>query len=180
MIVGLLIGIFYMNRKILRPLAELSFHTAEIASGNYRSSRKLRSNDELSLLSKDINTMVTTIVNRNNERDKAEKRLEKNVEDLNERIKELRCLYRLSDLGQIESISLDDFFDRAVNLLPQAWHHPEYICARITFDGQVFQAGINKDSRWKIIAPILLNSIQRGKVEIIYTGEDIAYYRSIC
>lgn len=71
MIVSVLAGMFYMSRKILGSLTELSFHTAEIAKGNYQPSRKLHSNDELSKLSKDINTVVKNNINRNDERDKA-------------------------------------------------------------------------------------------------------------
>ena len=52
--------------------------------------------------------------------------------DLKERIKELRCLYRLADtIIERPAITLDELSQEAVNMLPDGWQYQEIACARI-------------------------------------------------
>ena len=57
---------------------------------------------------------------------------------LTERIKELNCLYGISNLFENQDVSLSWIMQRAVELIPAAWQYPENACARIGLDGQEY------------------------------------------
>jgi len=49
---------------------------------------------------------------------------------LTERIKELNCLYGISNLFENQDVSLSWIMHRAVELIPTAWQYPENAGAR--------------------------------------------------
>ena len=55
---------------------------------------------------------------------------------LSERVKELNCLYGISNLFENQDVSLSWIMQRAVELIPAAWQYPENACARIRLDGR--------------------------------------------
>ena len=55
---------------------------------------------------------------------------------LRERIKELNCLYGVSQLAERNLHSLDNLLQELVNFLPYSWQYPEATCARILFKGK--------------------------------------------
>jgi hypothetical protein len=54
---------------------------------------------------------------------------------LRERIKELNCLYGVSQLAERHMYSLDALLQELVNFLPYSWQYPDITCARILFKG---------------------------------------------
>jgi PAS domain S-box-containing protein len=62
---------------------------------------------------------------------RAEKELEKRTNDLNERVKELNCLYGISQLVEKRGISLEEIIQGTVDLIPSSWQYSEITCARI-------------------------------------------------
>jgi len=62
---------------------------------------------------------------------------EKDLEDiqaaLHERIKELNCLYGISQLAERHLYSIEGFLRELVRFLPYSWQYPEVTCARILF-----------------------------------------------
>ena len=67
---------------------------------------------------------------------------------LAERIKELNCLYGISNLFENQDVSLPWIMQRAVELIPAAWQYPENACARIELDGQEYTSNNFKKTRW--------------------------------
>ena len=88
---------------------------------------------------------------------------------LRERIKELTCLYEITKLRVREHISLEDLLQGVVDLLPPAWQHPEVACARVTVDGQRYQAPRPLEPLQRQIADIIVAGARRGAVEVGYT-----------
>ena len=54
--------------------------------------------------------------------------------DLEERVKELDCLYEVAKIIEIPDISLEEILQRTVNILPAAFQYPENACARVGLD----------------------------------------------
>ena len=65
--------------------------------------------------------------------------LRKQTHRLMDRVKELKCLFDLSDLVQRPGISLEGILQGAAYLIPAAWRYPEITCARVVFE----------DNEWK-------------------------------
>lgn len=88
---------------------------------------------------------------------------------LTERIKELNCLYGISNLFENQDVSLSWIMQRAVELIPAAWQYPEYACARIRIDGQEYTSSNFKETLFRQNAEIVLNDQNVGDVDVFYT-----------
>jgi len=87
---------------------------------------------------------------------------------LAERIKELNCLYGISNLLENQDVSLPWIIQRAVELIPAAWQYPENACARITLEGQEYTSQNFKPTRWFQNTLIELNGRRVGAVDVYY------------
>jgi len=96
---------------------------------------------------------------------------EKVVIALRERIKELNCLYGISQVAERHPDSLDHFFQDLVNLLPPSWQYPETTCARIIFQGRTFKTSGFKITRWRQSSQIVVYDERIGEVTVFYLEE---------
>ncbi|SHJ05340.1 regulatory protein, luxR family [Malonomonas rubra DSM 5091] len=87
---------------------------------------------------------------------------------LNERIKELNCLYSLTRLIEENENSIDTLLQQAVDLLPSSWQYPELACARIVFKKASFQSKNFKMTSQQQQAPLLVFGEPVGLVEVYY------------
>ncbi|MFO7714190.1 sigma-54 interaction domain-containing protein [Desulfosarcina sp.] len=87
---------------------------------------------------------------------------------LTERIKELNCLYGISNLFENQDVSLSWIMQRAVELIPAAWQYPEIASARIRLDGCEYVSGNFKATRWHQNTQIILNGAHVGDVDVCY------------
>jgi PAS domain S-box-containing protein len=87
---------------------------------------------------------------------------------LAERVKELNCLYGISNLFENQDVSLEWIMQRAVELIPAAWQFPENACARIHIEGQEYTSQNFQVTKCSQRANIVLNGEQVGMVEVMY------------
>jgi len=88
---------------------------------------------------------------------------------VHERVKELTCLYGISQLAIRPDLSLEGILTEIVNLLPPAWQYPKITRGRIEFDSNLYQTAGYIDRQWKQSADIIVNGVKRGYVEVVYT-----------
>ncbi len=89
-------------------------------------------------------------------------------QSMNEREKELNCLYNVANLMNDHEKSLEEILNVIVGYLPPAWQYPDIACARITFRGQEYVSAGFKPSRWKQSANISNGSQKAGRIEVYY------------
>lgn len=99
-----------------------------------------------------------------NRRDMVEKALQ-------ERIKELNCLYGMARLAERHHDSMENFLKRLVRFLPPSWQYGDVACARIVFQGQTFESKKFVRTTWKQSAPIRVSGKHEGEVVIVYREE---------
>jgi DNA-binding CsgD family transcriptional regulator len=87
---------------------------------------------------------------------------------LRERIKELNCLYGLTQLIEQHENSIEKIIQGAVVLLSASWQYPEITCAKIRYKDLVFQTSNYKVSQWKQSTPIIIAGQQEGLIEVYY------------
>jgi DNA-binding CsgD family transcriptional regulator len=90
---------------------------------------------------------------------------------LRERIKELNCLYGISQLTERYLHSLDDLLQELVNFLPYSWQYPEVTCARILFKEKNYTSDKFKVTNWRQSARIYMYHEPVGEVSIFYLQE---------
>jgi len=99
-----------------------------------------------------------------------ENSLQLRTEELVERIKELNCLYGISDLVEQPGITLDEILQGTAELIPPSWRYPGATCARIIFEGKSYTSKSFKTSAWRQSSDIYVHAQPSGLVEVFYTG----------
>lgn len=89
-------------------------------------------------------------------------------EELQERVKELRCLYEFSELVE-NSDSIDAVLAGIAAILPPAYRYPEITCARITCRNRMYSSKSFTETEWRQAEPIKLHGETIGRVEVFYT-----------
>jgi len=105
------------------------------------------------------------------ERKRVERELRKRTYDLGERVKELNCLYLISNLVEKPGISLEGILQGTANLIPAAWEYPEITCARVVLEDKVFLTGNFRETVWNQSTEILVHGNPVGSVEVGYLEE---------
>ncbi|MFC2035417.1 helix-turn-helix transcriptional regulator [Chloroflexota bacterium] len=90
---------------------------------------------------------------------------------LNERIKELNCLYGVSKLAERYFNSFDNLLEELVNFLTLSWQYPFITCARIIFKGNTYKSEGFKVTEWRQSSRIYVYSEPVGEVAIFYLDE---------
>ena len=97
----------------------------------------------------------------------SEEQLRMSHHDLEERVKNLACMYGLaSSIRQRDT--MNEIFQDVVKLIPAGWHYPEITCAKVRFDGEEHFLKPFKETQWRQTSDIVVNGQQRGSVEVYY------------
>ena len=108
-----------------------------------------------------INVDITDLKKAENTRNKVNR-------EKAERVKELNCLYRMSELSNDPLKKIEDIMQVCVDIIPPAYQHPEIACARIVFGQQVFESVNFIETSWKLEADIISKDVAIGRVEVFY------------
>ncbi len=89
---------------------------------------------------------------------------------LRERVKELTCLYSISQVAEREGITLDGILQGIAELLPPAWQYPKATVGRIVLDGSIYSSPGFQELEQSQKSNIAVSGIKRGFVEVVYTS----------
>lgn len=87
---------------------------------------------------------------------------------LQERLKELKCLYELSSIAWEAGNNIADILQKTLGILPSAMQHPTLAEARITADDQVYATANFQLTRQRISSPLIIDQKKRGTLEVGY------------
>jgi len=102
---------------------------------------------------------------------KIEEQRKQFTHDLQERTKELNCLYSLSKLVEQKNITPEGILQGTAKLFREAWQYPEITCARIVFESKEFKMENFKATQWKLLADIKVHEKKVGTIEVCYLEE---------
>jgi PAS domain S-box-containing protein len=98
--------------------------------------------------------------------------LAERTEELEERIKELNCLYAISRLLEQKRLSVDEILGKTVEIIPKTLMFDGRRCARILLDGRTFETINFFESPRRQSCPIVVSGDRKGLIEIRYLRED--------
>jgi len=93
------------------------------------------------------------------------------IHELKERVKELNCFYRITKIVRNSKLSTDEALQEVVKVIPPAWQHPVYTCARITLNGREFQTENFQKTQWVLGSDIAIDDTKIGILEVYYLEE---------
>jgi len=101
------------------------------------------------------------------EQKRIEQKLKKRTHDLRERVKELRCLFGISELIQSRNKSHKETLQAVVDIIPSSLQYPEITCARLTIEDYEIKTANFRKTAWQITSKIK----ESGLLEIGYLEE---------
>lgn len=93
------------------------------------------------------------------------------LRELQERAKELNCLYRVDELLNRPELPLDLIFRSIVEILPHGWQYPHECQARILFENNIIESANFMPTSWTQTANIVVQGVPVGTVEVSYRGQ---------
>ena len=104
------------------------------------------------------------------ERKKSLEERDKLLKEMRKRVKEINCLYRISDSIQ-NNDDVESVFRYAVNVIPLSWQYPEMAVARILYDGKEYYTDRYDDAVSMLASDIVVDDRVAGVVEVYYLDE---------
>ena len=90
---------------------------------------------------------------------------------LQERIKELNCLYDISSFRDATDFSMEVVLQAVVDFIPPAIQFPEITCARVIFGDYEIKTKNFRDTKWKLSCEIAATDKWTGTLEVCYLEE---------
>ena len=101
-------------------------------------------------------------------RDHLESLVADRTAELQERVKELKCLYAISSLVAEPCKSIDEAMQTAVDMIPAGLQHPDIACARILLEGREFATANFRETARREAADIVISGEKSGAVEVCF------------
>ncbi len=95
----------------------------------------------------------------------------KQTSRLQERVKELNCLYNVIKLTSNPERSLEYVLHKILSLIPKAWQNPENLCARIIFKEEILTTDKFEETQWRQFAKIVIDRIEVGRIDVFQLEE---------
>ncbi len=101
----------------------------------------------------------------------ADSNLQRIIEDLNERAKELNCLYHIEDILRDRDADLEQAANRMIEIMPSGWQYTQLCKVRIVVESREFASKGFIETSWFQSAPVIVNEEKVGKIEMFYIEE---------
>ncbi len=102
---------------------------------------------------------------------KANAELQKRTRDLDDRLKEINCLYGINEISTIPGITLQNIFRETLHLIQASWQYPEITGARIIFEGETIQSDNFREREWILSTDMVIRNKKSGSIEVVYLEE---------
>jgi hypothetical protein len=98
-----------------------------------------------------------------------ERPLEEILRSLQERAKELTCLYRVDEILGQSGAERDEALREVLRVIPDGWQYPRSCTAKLVLDGRIYQPAGHAETRWSMSAPVRLQGETIGELTVYYT-----------
>ena len=91
------------------------------------------------------------------------------IDNLQERAKELNCLYKIEELLSNPETSLESILHEIVDVIPQGWQYTDVCQVRIVLEDMKAESPHFEETPWMQSADIMIQDKVSGKIEVCYT-----------
>jgi pyruvate,water dikinase len=93
------------------------------------------------------------------------------LKGLQERAKELVCLYQVDEILRTEGMSWDERFEKILEAIPPGWQYSEVCQVRISFSGRMYRTPGFVETPWVMEEPLRIRGDDVGGLEVSYAEE---------
>ncbi|MCC6864546.1 MAG: pyruvate, phosphate dikinase [Ignavibacteria bacterium] len=97
------------------------------------------------------------------------------VKELEERAKELNCLYKIEEILNHSELSFEEAFDRVVKSIPAGWQYPEITRVKLEYRDKIFTSENFSESDWFQNCEIKVNNNTAGIITVFYVKSVIEF-----
>lgn len=95
--------------------------------------------------------------------------MDERIFSLNERAKELECLYQIEAALSSPNEALSTVCYAIVRAIPPGWQYPEICTAQIRLEHEVFSSGQFESTPWQLTQSIVVDGDSIGEIQVCYT-----------
>ena len=88
---------------------------------------------------------------------------------LQERAKELSCLYQVDEILNQKEIERDTALQRLTEVIPPGWQYPQLCTTRLMVEDRPYEPTEFKETPWVMAAPIPCEGETIGELQVYYT-----------
>ena len=92
-------------------------------------------------------------------------------DELQERAKELNCLYEIQELLNDSNKTNAEIFHGIIKAIPPGWQYSNICTARITFKDEEFHSDNFKETKWLLSCDIVIQEVKLGSLQVFYSEE---------
>lgn len=93
------------------------------------------------------------------------------LDSLKERAKELNCLYSIEELLKNPDADADEVFEGVIQVIPPGWQYPDVCKVRLEVEGTVYKSPDFEESPWSQTAQITVQDTTFGSLCVYYIKE---------
>jgi predicted nucleotidyltransferase len=90
---------------------------------------------------------------------------------LEERAKELNCLYKVEELVSTPDTSIDDVCRGIIEAIPPGWQYPDICMAKVIAEGRTYTSPGFRETPWFQSADIIVQDVIAGAISVYYAEE---------
>lgn len=91
--------------------------------------------------------------------------------ELQERAKELSCLYQVEEQLNRSEATLDEILQEVMRVIPRGFMHASVCQARLTFQGKTYASAPFEETPWRLELPLRVQDEVIGQLGVFYTRE---------
>lgn len=95
-----------------------------------------------------------------------EQEKEKLLLNLQERMKELECLYAIAEITKDDHKSMPEALQECVDIIPSGWNYPEFTYSQIIYNDNVFTSTPFEKTSFMIEANLIVENEFRGSLQV--------------
>lgn len=93
------------------------------------------------------------------------------IKSLEERAKELNCLFKIEEILNQSDISIHELFNQLIDIIPTGFQYIPFCHVRVIYEDNIYQKPEFKKSKWKISTNIKDQDKIVGVIEVYYSKE---------
>ncbi len=93
------------------------------------------------------------------------------IKNLQERAKELNCLYKVEDVLNDTDLDLENIFHKIIEAIPPGWQYPEICRVKITYEGAEYTSRDFQETNLVQSAGIFVQGSRVGSINVYYIEE---------
>jgi PAS domain S-box-containing protein len=105
------------------------------------------------------------------ERKQTEQTYNELTTNLNQKIKQLNCMYDISDISGVPGITFEEIIEKSLEIIPVGLKYSHDIAVQIMFDNKVYSSKNYKETPWSYMVPIKVQKKKLGYLKVLYLEE---------